>query len=674
MYSLNENPEFKDFLAQILLIQWRMKITLKTRKPYTAGLALLTTLLFNMQLHAQLPTLQWANKYGGSAVDITNRIILSKDGGTVLCGYTTSKDGDVKPSTPRDYWDLWVVKLDKCGNIAWEKSFGGTGYESARDIVETPDGGFLVLGETNSTDGGVIAGYGATKDIWLLKLNAAGNLSWQKRYGGTGLDIGNKIKQMSDGNFLIAASTASHDGDIKENRSTTGYTDGALLKVDGNGKLLWSQCYGGSRNDELLDFEIINNRIYASGYANSIDGDIPPSQKNYDVWVIALDLAGQKIYSKVYGGSQNDVAYSMAAGPDNTLTLAGYTTSSDGLASGWHGSQDGWVINIKVDGEFNWQQTLGGTEADFINQLMVDGDGGYIAGGVSYSKNGNISGARGEGDFWVVKLNAAGTLLWSRNFGGEGNDNLHAMARNPALNEYYLAGDADSDDGDFVTGEAQETDAAVIKLKDPQLAILDSLVCDTTNFMAVSDTLKDICGYDSLIVSYRPMKPIELFAGMLKSDTIFEGESLQLPASHFPAITWNASNSLSCTTCQQPVANPIITTQYIAAIQLDQCTITDQFTLVVLKEAVMHIPNAFSPNGDGKNDAFGPIGKVPEGYSMLIYNRFGEMVFKSNSLESRWDGRLRGVLEPSGNFTYFIQYLDTRKTLQQRKGIILLLR
>ena len=106
---------------------------------------------------------------------------------------------------------LTWMKLDKCGIIQWERSFGGTGYESARDVVQTSDGGYMVLGETNSTDGGVIAGYGGTKDIWLLKLSANGTLQWQKRYGGTGLDIGNHIELTPEGDFLIAASSTSND-------------------------------------------------------------------------------------------------------------------------------------------------------------------------------------------------------------------------------------------------------------------------------------------------------------------------------------------------------------------------------------------------------------------------------------------------------------------------------
>ncbi len=146
--------------------------------------------LFSHTAWAQLPKLNWSTHYGGSSTDIPFTIKFTTDGGTIAAGYTSSKDGQVGKYPERDYWDMWIVKLSSCGIIEWQKSMGGTGYESARDIEQTADGGFIVLAETNSTDGGVVAGYGGTKDIWVLKLSANGNVEWQKRYGGNGLDIG----------------------------------------------------------------------------------------------------------------------------------------------------------------------------------------------------------------------------------------------------------------------------------------------------------------------------------------------------------------------------------------------------------------------------------------------------------------------------------------------------
>jgi hypothetical protein len=150
----------------------------------TALLSAVLLYLVNSTAHAQTPPLQWATQYGGGNVDIPFTIKMTTDGGTIVGGYTDSKSGDVSPQPNRDFWDLWLVKLDKCGQIEWEKSLGGTGYESARDLVQTSDGGYLVLGETNSTDR--CSRIWWRKDIWLLA--SMGFLEWQKRFGGSGLD------------------------------------------------------------------------------------------------------------------------------------------------------------------------------------------------------------------------------------------------------------------------------------------------------------------------------------------------------------------------------------------------------------------------------------------------------------------------------------------------------
>ncbi|MBC7828067.1 MAG: gliding motility-associated C-terminal domain-containing protein [Chitinophagaceae bacterium] len=645
---------------------------MKNSYPYVT-LIWMTCMVQALVTFSQPPPRQWAKKFGGSAVDIPYTLKNTTDGGTIAAGYTDSKNGDVAAHANREYWDLWVIKLDRCGNIQWEKSFGGTGYESARDVAQTPDGGFIVLGETNSTDGGVVAGYGGTKDIWLLKLDINGNIQWQKRYGGNGLDIGNHLHILDDGNYLIAASTSSNDGDVTGNHGAGGYTDGLLLKINPSGFLLWSKCYGGSKNDELLDIEIIGGRIYIAGYANSTDGDIPTNQKNYDVWLLAIDKNANKIFSKIYGGSQNDVAYSMSQGTDGTLTLAGYTTSTDGDVSGAKGSQDFWVLNVATNGLLRWQKVLGGTEAEYANTIITDRDGGYLVGGISYSTNGDITGAKGKGDYWVVKLTATGIVSWKQNYGGRETDHLRFITYQPSLNEYYLAGDSDSRNGDF-TNSRGEADFAIIKLKQPEIISVDSVVCNVNMFAAASDTIRDRCGYDSALVNYKPVILKSPFDQLKKIDTIFEGENIALPVARNGRITWNADPSLSCTNCMHPVATPLITTSYTATNSLDHCSISDRFTVVVLKDAVVYIPNAFTPDGDGVNDSFGAIGKVRDEYRMQIFNRYGEIVFKSSSINNKWNGYYKGILQPNSVFIYQITYKDLQNRLQQKKGTLVLVR
>lgn len=642
---------------------------------YHYPLSILISLCITGMVQAQLPPQQWARKYGGADVDIPFSIKYTTDGGTVVAGYTDSKNGDISPQPNREYWDLWVIKLDKCGNIQWEKSFGGTNYESARDVVQTKDGGYILAGETNSTDGGVIAGYGGTKDIWILKLNASGTLVWQKRYGGSGLDIANHIHLNDDGSFYLAASSNSNDGNITGNHGTAGYTDGVLMKLDASGNLLWSKCFGGSKNEEFFDMEIIEGRIYLSGFANSNDGDIPPQQKNYDVWVLALDANGNKIYSKVYGGSQNDVAYSMTKGNDGSLTLAGYTTSNDGDVSGAKGSQDYWVININpATGKLNWQRVLGGTDADYASSVITDTDGGYIVGGISYSNNGDVSNPLGEGDYWVVKLSATGGLRWKQNIGGSGNDNLRSIIYQPTVKEYFLCGDSDSGDGDFNGGQG-ETDFGIIKLRKIDTLLLDSAVCSLTGFIPPVDTLRDICGNDSAYVTYKPVIISGPFDGIKKTDTIFAGQTLQLPSHANGTITWNFDPTLSCTNCPHPIASPVVTTVYTATNSLTaECQRSDQFTLVVLKDAVINIPSAFTPNGDGLNDWFGPLGKVPDEYSVQVFDRNGTLFFKSSSTYLKWNGKVNGILQPIGIYVYLVQYKDIKGKWILKKGTVALLR
>jgi len=621
-----------------------------------------------------LPPVQWTKHYGGSNVDIPFVIKFTADGGTVVAGYTDSKDGDINPHAPREYWDLWVAKLDRCGTIQWEQSFGGTGYESARDIVQTSDGGYLLLGETNSTDGGVVAGFGGTKDIWLLKLTAAGTLVWQKRLGGSGLDIGNHIEPTNDGGYLIAASSSSNDGNIHGNHGTGGFTDGVLIKINAAGAVQWTKCFGGSKNEELFDIEIINGKTYLAGFTNSVDGDIPPSQQNYDVWLLALDANGNKIFSKIYGGSQNDVAYSMTKGADGSLTLAGYTTSNDGDVSGAKGSQDYWVMNVDQNGKLNWQKVLGGSEADYANAIITDEDSSYIIGGISYSDDGDVTNALGEGDYWTVKLDAQGKLVWKQNWGGGSSDHLRYMIHDPVLNEYYLAGDSESDDGDF-TESLGETDFAIIKLKIPELLNKDSAVCSVNGYIPVQDTLRDACGYDSVLVNYIPVLLNGTFSDTRKADTIFAGQNVQIFSNGNGNITWNADASLSCIDCPDPIASPTVTTIYTATNSLPNgCQVADRFTVVVLNDAVVMTPTAFTPNGDGLNDFFGPIGKVPDNYRLQIFNRNGETVFKSSAIGQRWDGRYKGVMQPSSVFIYVIEYKDIQNKTHQQKGTFTLIR
>ncbi len=391
--------------------------------------------------------------------------------------------------------------------------------------------------------------------------------------------------------------------------------------------------------------------------------------------MLALDANGNKIFSKVFGGSQNDVAYSMTMGTDGSLTLAGYTTSTDGDVSGPKGSQDYWIINVNpTNGKLNWQKVMGGTDADYANAVITDADGGYIVGGISYSGNGDVDNPLGEGDYWVVKLSAGGNVVWKQNIGGSGNDNLRSVIYQPTVKEYFLCGDSDSGDGDFGGGQG-ETDFGIIKLKLLDTLLLDSTVCSLTGFIPPTDTLRDACGNDSAYVSYRPVVISGPFDGIKNIDTIFTGQTLQLPSNGNGNITWDFDPSLSCMVCPHPIASPVVTTIYTARNSLaNDCGLSDRFTLVVLKDAVLFMPSAFTPNADGLNDWFGPFGKVPHEFMMMIYDRNGTLLFKSSSTYNRWDGKVNGIIQPNGIYVYLVQYKDIKNNPVMKKGTFALIR
>jgi gliding motility-associated-like protein len=191
----------------------------------------------------------------------------------------------------------------------------------------------------------------------------------------------------------------------------------------------------------------------------------------------------------------------------------------------------------------------------------------------------------------------------------------------------------------------------------------------------VQDTLRDACGYDSVLVTYKPVLLNGPFSDTRKADTIFTGQSVQIFSNGNGNITWAPDPSLSCVDCPDPIASPAITTRYTATNSLSNgCQVSDTFNVVVLTDAVVMTPTAFTPNGDGRNDYFGPIGKVPDNYKLQIFNRNGETVFKSSAMNQKWNGTFRGVLQPSGVFIYVIEYKDIQNKTHQQKGTFTLIR
>jgi len=182
-------------------------------------------IVYPFMLWAQ-PSIAWQNNLGGTDSDINPYIIKTADNGFLISGTSNSNDIDVMGN--HGSFDFWIIKTDSTGNISWQKCFGGSNDDNAKKSVQTTDGGYFIVGSTKSNNGDVSINQGL-KDIWLIKLNAAGSLEWQKTFGGTGDDEAVDIILSSDSNYVIAANTTSNNGDVLLNK---GLNDYWLLKIN----------------------------------------------------------------------------------------------------------------------------------------------------------------------------------------------------------------------------------------------------------------------------------------------------------------------------------------------------------------------------------------------------------------------------------------------------------
>jgi len=191
-------------------------------------------------LHAQsAPAIEWQKSLGGIIDDVAYCVQQTSDGGYIVGGYAVSNNGDVSLNHGNN--DYWIVKLDASANITWQKCLGGSNVDKGYSVEQTSDGGYIVAGESLSIDGNVTGNHGSY-DCWIVKLDANGNIMWQKSLGGTLHDSGNSIQQTKDGGFILAGFSYSNDGDVTGNH---GNRDFWIVKLDSAGNITWQKSLGG---------------------------------------------------------------------------------------------------------------------------------------------------------------------------------------------------------------------------------------------------------------------------------------------------------------------------------------------------------------------------------------------------------------------------------------------
>ncbi len=423
--------------------------------------------LFSFNIFAQAPAIQWQKAFGGFQVEAAQSVQQTADGGYIMAGYTQSNPpGDVSGNHGQN--DYWVVKTDAAGNITWQKALGGTSSEQARSIRQTADGGYIVAGFADSNNGDVSGNHG-NSDYWVVKLTAAGNLTWQKSLGGTGFDNATSIQQTADGGYIVAGYTTSNNGDVSGNHDAG--RDYWVVKLDAAGNLTWQKCLGSAFG--AGDFAFSVQQTTDGGYivagrssAPNGFGDVTANHGGYDYWVVKLNAAGNLTWQKSLGGTSQDEAWSIQQTADGGYIVAGSTFSNNGDVTGNHGNIDYWVVKLDASGNLTWQKALGGTLEDVAFSVQQTTDGGYIVAGWTFSNDGDVSGnhSTASPDFWVVKLNAAGNLTWQKAMGGTGGEQAQSVQQT-IDGGYIVAGNAVSNNGDVSGVHGNDYDFWLVKLE-----------------------------------------------------------------------------------------------------------------------------------------------------------------------------------------------------------------
>jgi hypothetical protein len=322
-------------------------------------------------------------------------------------------------------------------DILWEKSLGGKQADYLMDAQPTADYGFILVGSSLSVkSGNKTDNNNGDLDYWIWKMNEDGDLDWQKNFGGSGQDKLRCIKLTNDGGFILAGSSTSDKGfDKKE--ATRGDVDFWIIKLDATGNEQWQRTIGGTSQDELMSITTTRDGGYVLGGSSSseINGDKTiDGYGGLDYWIVKLDNKGKTEWQQVYGGQYNDIVRSVEATTDGGFLVGGSSNSpeSGNKTEKNYGFNDYWILKLDTKGKVLWQKTIGGEQDDQLNVVHQTFDNGFILGGNSNSDASQSKSKSNEQgtDFWVVKLSDEGKMLWQETYNIAERDVLISLVEN----------------------------------------------------------------------------------------------------------------------------------------------------------------------------------------------------------------------------------------------------
>jgi hypothetical protein len=372
--------------------------------------------------------------------------------------------------------DIWLIRTDSLHNILWEKCYGGSDTDNPREIVPITDSTFYIFGSTWSVDGDVQSGTYGFNDVWVIKINGQGDILWERTYGTPYYDDMNDLVVTPDGGFVFIDRIGSGGGDVSQ---YYGQYDVWMCKCDSEGNIEWEKTLGNEGLDNGVSLMINSSgNIVMIGAVQWHGGMVTcyPQGEYGNVWLVVLDLQGNILWQKCYGGSYYEGGFKITETDDGYI-IAAFSESNDGDVTGHHGpggdntNPDIWVVKTDTLGEIVWQKSLGGSDWDIPNAIFTISNGEILIFGETKSNDGDVSGnhfSPNRFDVWLAKLDANGTMLGQQCFGGRSNErmNLYSVAK---INDYryMIASETGYSDGDVnCIILPSDTDAWFFEIKD----------------------------------------------------------------------------------------------------------------------------------------------------------------------------------------------------------------
>jgi len=408
---------------------------------------------------------RWVTTIGGTSRDEGLAIVALSDGGCMMVGTTESDDGDVV-GLNSGIIDIVVCRLDSRGNVVWKQLYGGSQWDLAYAVAQTNNGGFIVVGETNSEDGEFRENAAnGSMNMFVMNLNEQGEVQWTTTVGGSGSDGALAVITTADNHIVVAGYTESNDGDV--DGANKGGASGLIIKLDEQGNVVWKNVIGGSSDDIITSISATRDGGYvATGRTQSNDGYFEGLSKGEDdIFVVKCDSSGGFTWAKTFGGTQADVGTAVMASPDGGIVVTGYTDSdNDDVAGLGNGGRDMIVIKLDEQGDVQWLKLFGGSGADESLTLLRAQSGEIVLAGFSNSDDGDfLAMNKGGRDIAILTLRDDGSVQWKKLHGGSRSDRSFSLSL-CSDNGFILTGSTQSNDGDFEGMGKGSTDAFIMKL------------------------------------------------------------------------------------------------------------------------------------------------------------------------------------------------------------------